>query len=79
MDCVQKHAYMHNHIHTYIGLHNIVKWMARAFLGNLQSRKRTQQLDEWLQFVTVRRIPYSERKKYLVISPRCGSTPRLTD
>jgi hypothetical protein len=29
--------------------------------------------------VTVRRIPYSERKKYLVISPRCGSTPRLTD
>jgi hypothetical protein len=29
--------------------------------------------------VTVRRILYSEQKKYLVISPRCGSTPRLTD
>jgi hypothetical protein len=39
----------------------------------------TERASHGMKNVTVRRIPYSERKKYLVISPRCGSTPRLTD
>jgi hypothetical protein len=56
-----------------------LRWQRPAAHTNDRPVLSSERASHGMKNVTVRCIPYSERKKYLVISPRCGSTPRLTD
>jgi hypothetical protein len=56
-----------------------LRWQRPAAHTKERPVPSSERASHGMRNVTVRRIPYSERKKYLVTSPRCGSTPRLTD
>jgi hypothetical protein len=56
-----------------------LRWQRRAAHTKDRPVLSSERASHGMKNVTVRRILYSERKKYLVISPRCSSTPRLTD